>query len=123
MWARENTPENSVFLTYYFIHAPTSMIGGRLRVSSDINWPYGHGIPLEDIWAREKAIDNAYNGTATQLESLVRQYNVAYIYVGDQELSHYPNCLDHFNSIDWLINVYDQSGQYVYQIDQSRLDS
>jgi hypothetical protein len=123
MWARENTPENSVFLTYYFIHAPTSMVGGRLRVSSDINWPYGHGIPLEDIWAREKAIDNAYNGTATQLESLVRQYNVAYIYVGDQELSHYPNCLDHFNSIDWLINVYDQSGQYVYQIDQSRLDS
>lgn len=117
MWARENTPENSVFLTYYYIHAPTSMIGGRLRVSSDINWPYGHGIPLEDIWAREEAIDNAYSGSASQLEGLVREYNVSYVYIGSQELNKYPNCVSHFNSISWLTSVYNEDGQYVYHVE------
>ncbi len=73
IWARENTPENSVFLTYYNIHSPTSMVGGRLRVSSYINWPYGHGIPLDEAFAREKAIDNAYQGNESQLASLVHQ--------------------------------------------------
>ena len=117
MWVRENTQENSVFLTYYYIHAPTSMIGGRLRVSSDINWPYGHGIPLEDIWAREEAIDNAYSGSASQLEGLVREYNVSYVYVGSQELNKYPNCVSHFNSISWLTSVYNEDGQYVYHVE------
>lgn len=123
IWTRENTPENSVFLTYYFIHAPTSMIGGRLRVSSDINWPYGHGIPLEDIWAREEAIDNAYSGSVSQLEGLVREYNVSYVYVGSQELSKYPNCISHFNSISWLTSVYNEDGQYVYQVEWIELGS
>lgn len=123
IWARENTPENSVFLTYYFIHAPTSMIGGRLRVSSDINWPYGHGIPLEDIWAREEAIDNAYSGSVSQLEGLVREYNVSYVYVGSQELSNYPNCISHFNSISWLTSVYNEDGQYVYQVEWIEIGS
>lgn len=123
IWARENTPENSVFLTYYYIHAPTSMIGGRLRVSSDINWPYGHGIPLEDIWAREEAIDNAYSGSVSQLEGLVREYNVSYVYVGSQELSKYPNCISHFNSISWLTSVYNEDGQYVYQVEWIEIGS
>lgn len=123
IWTRENTPENSVFLTYYYIHAPTSMIGGRLRVSSDINWPYGHGIPLEDIWAREEAIDNAYSGSVSQLEGLVREYNVSYVYVGSQELSKYPNCISHFNSISWLTSVYNEDGQYVYQVEWIEIGS
>lgn len=123
IWTRENTPENSVFLTYYYIHAPTSMIGGRLRVSSDINWPYGHGIPLEDIWAREEAIDNAYAGSVSQLEGLIREYNVSYVYVGSQELSKYPNCISHFNSISWLTSVYNEDEQYVYQVEWIELGS
>ena len=122
MWVRDNTPQGSVFLTYYDIHAPTSLVGGRLRVSSYINWPYGHGVPVWDIFARQEAIDNAYNGTETQLESLVHQYNVSYVYVGSQELSNYPNCVTHFNSINWLTQVYEQSGQYVYQVDWAKLD-
>ena len=47
LWVRDRTPQNSVFLTYYGINEPTSMIGGRLRVSSYVYWPYGHGEPLE----------------------------------------------------------------------------
>ncbi|HLN89614.1 MAG TPA: hypothetical protein VK253_06070, partial [Candidatus Binatia bacterium] len=52
LWVKDNTPQNSVFLTYYSIHAPSSMIGGRLRVSSYINWPYGHGVPLDQVFHR-----------------------------------------------------------------------
>jgi hypothetical protein len=76
LWIRENTPQNSVFLTYYMIHEPPTMIGGRVRVSSYIYWPYGHGVPLDEIWARESQIDSAYNGTVADLASVVHQYNV-----------------------------------------------
>jgi len=122
MWVRENTPENSVFLTYYYIHAPTSLVGGRLRVSSDINWPYGHGIPLNDIFAREEAIDNAYNGTENQLESLVREYNVSYVYAGEEEQQNYAGCAAHFDSIAWLTRVYSQDNIYIYHVETQKMD-
>jgi len=122
MWVRENTPEASVFLTSYGIHAPTSLVGGRLRVSSYINWPYGHGEPLGEIFERQTAIDNAYNGTENQLESLVRTYNVSYVYVGGEEQSNYPNCLGHFDGVDWLTQVDSQGGQYVYRVEWAEID-
>jgi len=121
MWVRENTPEGSVFLTYYNIHCPTSLVGGRLRVSSYINWPYGHGEPLGEIFERQTAIDNAYSGTEEQLESLVRTYNVSYVYVGSEELSNYPNCIAHFDAINWLSQVYAQGGQYVYRVEWAEI--
>ena len=122
LWVRDNTPENSVFLTYYSIHCPTSMVGGQLRVSSYINWPYGHGVPVGEIFARQEAIDNAYNGTENQLELLVRTYNVSYVYVGSEELRNYPNCISHFDSVDWLTQVYALNNIYVYQVDWAKLD-
>ena len=33
LWVQNNTPERSVFLTYYSIHCPPAFIGGRLTVS------------------------------------------------------------------------------------------
>ena len=69
LWVRDNTPQKSVFLTYYSIHAPSSMIGGQIRVSSYVNWPYGHGVPLDQVFQREHDIDAAYNGTEAQLAS------------------------------------------------------
>jgi hypothetical protein len=122
MWVRDNTPQDSVFLTYYDIHCPTSLIGGRLRVSSYINWPYGHGVPVWQIFQRQTAIDNAYNGTEDQLKTLVQTYNVSYVYVGSEELNNYPNCIAHFNSINWLTQVYAQNSQYVYQVEWTKLD-
>ncbi len=57
LWVRDNTTSGSVFLTYYSIHAPSSMIGGQLRVSSYFNWPYGHGVPLDKVFQRGHDID------------------------------------------------------------------
>jgi hypothetical protein len=121
LWIRENTPQNSVFLTYYMIHEPPTMIGGRVRVSSYVYWPYGHGVPLEEIWAREHQIDLAYNGTVMDLASVVREFNVSYVYVGLEELGKYPNCVAHFDSVDWLDRVYLNGNLRVYRVDLSEI--
>ena len=117
LWVRNNTPERSVFLTYYSIQCPPAFIGGRLTVSSYINWPYGWGVPLNDIYQRQSDIDRAYTGNATDLKQVVTTYNVSYVYVGYDELSHYPNCTAHFDSIGWLKPVYTDQNLRIYQVD------
>jgi hypothetical protein len=109
MWVRNNTPEQAVFLTYYSIHSPPTMIGGRLRVASYVNWAYGHGVPYDDIQKRFADVNRAYTGSEEDLRQVVETYNVTYIYVGEEELSHYPGCVERFNSITWLEPVYGES--------------
>jgi len=121
LWVRDNTPQNSVFLTDTSIHAPTSMIGGRLRVSSYINWPYGHGQPLDQVFQRENDIDSAYNGTETQLAAVVREYNVSYVYVGAEEISNYPGCLAHFDRVGWLVQAYSDGNLKIYRVDWAKM--
>jgi hypothetical protein len=121
LWVRDNTPQNSVFLTDTSIHAPTSMIGGRLRVSSYINWPYGHGQPLDQVFQRESDIDSAYNGTETQLAMVVREYNVSYVYVGAEEVSNYPGCIAHFDGVRWLMQVYADGNLKIYRVDWAQI--
>ena len=121
LWVRDHTPQNAVFLTYYGIHEPPSMIGGRLRVSSYVYWPYGHGEPLDQVNQREHAIDLAYNGTESQLASVIREYNVTYVYVGAEELGNYPDCISHFNVIPWLPQVYEDVGLRIFQVDLAKV--
>jgi hypothetical protein len=121
LWVRDNTPQNSVFLTYYSIHAPSSMIGGRLRVSSYSNWPYGHGIPLNQVIQREQDIDLAYNSTETRLATVVREYNVSYVYVGGEELSKYPGCIAHFDEVRWLTQVYSDGNLKIYKVELAKI--
>jgi hypothetical protein len=120
MWVRNNTPERSVFLTYYSIHSPPTMIGGRERVLSYINWPYGHGVPLDDILKREHDVDRAYNGSETDLKEVVEAYHVGYIYVGGEELRNYPGCVARFDGISWLKSVYVVGNLHIYQVDLSQ---
>jgi hypothetical protein len=117
LWVRNNTPQDSVFLTYYSIQCPPAFIGGRLTVSSYINWPYGWGIPLSQIYQRQNDIDMAYTGNATELQQVVTKYNVSYIYVGNDELAHYPGCTARFNSISWLKSVYTNGNLEIYQVE------
>jgi uncharacterized membrane protein len=72
------------------------------------------------IFGRMTAIDDAYNGTEDQLKTLVQTYNVSYVYVGSEELSNYPNCIAHFDSINWLAQVYAQDNQYIYRVDWAK---
>jgi uncharacterized membrane protein len=93
------------------------MIGGRLRVSSYVYWPYGHGIPLNQIYQRDSEIDSAYNGTAAQLQAVVEKYNVSYVYVGNDELSNYPGCVARFDAISWLKPVYTNQQLEIFQVE------
>jgi uncharacterized membrane protein len=114
---RNNTPQDSVFLTYYSIQCPPAFIGGRITVSSYINWPYGWGIPLSQVYQRENDINNAYNGTAAQLEAAVKEYKVSYVYVGNDELSNYPGCVQRFDVISWLKVVYTNQNLEIFQVE------
>ena len=116
LWVHNNTPQNSVFLTYYSIQCPPAMISGRITVSSYVNWPYGWGIPLSQINQRQTDIDNAYTGTAAQLEAVVKEYKVSYVYVGNDEIYHYPGCTARFNAISWLKPVYTNQNLEIYQV-------
>lgn len=116
MWVRENTEPQTVFLTYYSIHCPPTMIGGRLRVASYANWVYGHGVALDEIYTRFADVDKAYTGTKADLQQVIDKYNVTYIYVGNEELSHYPQCTAKFDNITWLKPVYNGSVR-IYKAD------
>jgi hypothetical protein len=120
LWVQNNTPERSVFLTYYSIHCPPAFIGGRLTVSAYVNWPYGWGIPLNDIYQRQNDIDRAYNGSSTDLQEVITLYNISYIYVGYDEINYYHNCTAHFNSISWLKPVYTDQELRIYQVDLAK---
>jgi len=121
LWVRNNTPERSVFLTYYSIQTPVAFIGGRLTVSSYINWPYGQGVPLGEIYPRQYDIDRAYNGTATDLKQVILRYNVTYVYVGNDELRYYPACVARFDNITWLTNVYTNQNLKIYQVNLAQM--
>lgn len=120
-WIKDNTPQNSVFLTYYSIQCPPSMIAGRLRVSSYVYWPYGHGEPLSEVNIREHAIDDAYTGNVSQLSDIVREFNVSYVYVGNDELRNYPGCVAYLNDVSWLTHVYSDNGLYVYRVELAEM--
>lgn len=109
LWVRDNTEERAVFLTYYSIQCPPTMIGGRVRVASYVNWPYGHGVSVDDIYKRFHDVDRAYSGSENDSRQVVDLYGVTYIYVGKDELNYYPNCVAKFDNISWLKPVYNGS--------------
>jgi hypothetical protein len=123
VWVRDNIPENAVFLTYYSIQCPPSIIAGRLRITAYFYWPYGHGEPLSEIQARKKAIDNAYTGSESQLAATIHEYNVNYVYAGKDEQQNYPGCVAKLNTVDWLTPIYSENDLYIYQVNTTKMDT
>jgi uncharacterized membrane protein len=118
MWVRDHTSQDSVFLTAASIHCPPVMIGGRIRVLAYLNWPYGHGVPLTEVWNRLGDVDRAFNGSETDLKQVAQKYGVSYIYVGSEEKNSYPLCMQKFDSISWLTLVYNQT-ERVYKVNMA----
>jgi hypothetical protein len=121
LWVRANTPERSVFLTSAAIHSPPAMIGGRFVVCSYVNWPYGHGIPLDQVYTRTHDIDRAFNGTENDLQQVVEAYNVSYVYVGYEESRNYPGCINRLNQVPWLAVAYTAGALRIYEVNATQL--
>jgi uncharacterized membrane protein len=78
-------------------------------------------VPLSEIYQRDAAIDSAYNGTVSDLKAVILEYNVTYVYVGYDELSHYPGCTERFESISWLTPVYTNQNLEIYKVDLAQM--
>ena len=90
-------------------------------MSSYINWPYGQGVPLNEIYQRDAAIDSAYNGSVTELKQIILEYHVTYVYVGVDELRNYPGCVARFDNITWLTTVYTNQNLKIYQVNLAQM--
>jgi uncharacterized membrane protein len=82
-----------------------------------VYWPYGHGEPLDQVNQRELQIDEAYTGDQSQLAAVLEQYDVSYVYVGNEEIAKYPGCIARFDAVDWLTPVYSDGNLRVYSVD------
>jgi uncharacterized membrane protein len=78
-------------------------------------------VPLDLVLQRGNDIDLAYNGTAAELATVIREYNVSYIYVGSEETDHYFNCIAHFDAIGYLTAFYSNGGTRIYQVDLAKM--
>ncbi len=115
LWIRNNTPENSVFLTWPSLHSPPTMIGGRLRILGYTNWPYGHGVPFDLVWKRFEDVKAAYSNTS-DLERVIDKYGIDYVYYGLDERINFKNSYDVLMSSDRLVPVFRKGGNVVFMV-------
>lgn len=80
-YIEENTPKDSVFLTWTEHINPVSALTGRTIVCGPSLWLHWHGF---NIYGREARISNFYQDPESEL-SLLRDYGVDYIYAGPYE--------------------------------------
>ncbi len=115
LWIRNNTPENAVFLTWPSLHSPPTMIAGRLRILGYTNWPYGHGITIDQIWERFEDVKAAYSNT-TELERVIDRYGIDYVYYGLDERINFKNSYEVLMSSDRLVPVFKKGGNVVFRV-------
>lgn len=116
IWIRKNTPVKSVFISYPSVHSPAADIGGRLRVTSYINWPYSHGFNTgpDNVFTRARDIDSFYRGR--DMEYILNKYNVSYVYYGPDEVSKFPNAYMFLDEASFLKIIYNFGGIKVYEV-------
>ncbi len=116
MWIRKNTPPKSVFIGYPTVHSPATDIGGRLRVTSYINWPYSHGFNTgeDNVFTRVKDIDSFYHGN--NMEYILNKYNVSYVYYGPEEISKFPEAMNILDQVSFLKISYNFGGIKIYEV-------
>lgn len=119
IWIRNNTPQNSIFMTYPSVHSPVSDIGGRLRVLSYINWPYSHGFNsgIDNVFSRDTDIITLYKNAddLVKVDELLNKYNSRYIYLGSEETSNFIDAENKLKSNKSLEIVYDQDNIKIFK--------
>jgi len=115
-WIRSNTPQKSVFIGYPTVHSPATDIGGRLRVTSYINWPYSHGFNSgrDNVFTRVADIEAFYKGIKGR--DVLDKYNVSYVYFGPEEMNRYPEAQDFLTGAGYLKIRYNSGDIKIYEV-------
>ncbi len=119
MWTRENTPKEAVFVSYPSVHSAVSEIGGRKRVLSYIVWPYSHGYNEgeDNVFARLSLVEAFFaQPTRDNLEKLVANYKVDYVFFGPEERNSYPQAEIYLERSNILEKVYETGTIKVYKV-------
>ena len=82
-WARTSTPGEAIFLTGWKNDHPILTESGRPEVMGYPGWLWTWGLPAPDD--RQKDVVDMYRG-GSRTQDLLRQYGVAYVVIGPQEL-------------------------------------
>lgn len=82
-WARDSTPHDSLFLTYWNDRSPILMMGGRPQLMTNLGTVQGTGIDYTQRLADE-AVMFAGGLEAT---TLLQSYRVDYVVIGPDEIS------------------------------------
>ncbi|MFO7967337.1 MAG: hypothetical protein R6U44_07040 [Archaeoglobaceae archaeon] len=115
LWVRENTSQESVFLMWHSTHSPPTMVGGRLRVLGYTNWPFGHGVEPDKIFDRVGRIDKGFNSTEN-LEKIVKDYGVDYIYIGEDERYYLPQAESTVKEFSSAVLIYKENRIKIYKV-------
>ena len=73
LWISENTPKNSIFLSYPLTSNPISTIGGRQVFFGFNGWVYSHGLNLNRNEINENLLKNPYQ------YNKFKEYNIEYL--------------------------------------------
>ncbi len=79
------------------------------------NWPFGHGVDQDKIFDRMRYIDKGFDSTEN-LEKIVQEYDVDYIYLGEEEKSNLPQAEDTVKRFSRAKVVYDENGIKIYKV-------
>lgn len=119
-WVRKYTPKGSIFVTIPSVHSPVSDIAGRLRVLSYTNWPYTHGYGDEsdNVFIRDGDIKKFYQDLNNLIvfNNFVSKYKVNYVYLGQNEISNFPEAENGLESNSLIEKVYDQNNIKVFKV-------
>lgn len=81
------------------------------------NWPFGHGVAQDKIFDRVGCIDKGFNSTEN-LEKIVQEYDVDYIYLGEEEWVNLPQAETTVKEFSRAELVYEKNRIKIYKVER-----
>ncbi len=92
-FVKENAAPDATFLTYNNHNNCIAALTGRNIVCGSGSYLYYHGV---DYSARENALPLLYEQPEEYFDTLAKEYDVDYVFIGSSELANYVVDLDYF---------------------------
>ncbi len=94
-WVRDNTPPHAMFLVATEHNEPVLDFSGRPVVLGFPGWVFSYGL---DDWYQKKLDATTMLQGGAETPGLVKQYGVAYVVIGPQELTGYQASLSYWQA-------------------------